>query len=62
MTVTDGGSLERVLVGKLPQLGADEALRALAAARRAWNSGPRRWPTMRVAERIACVEKLRART
>jgi glyceraldehyde-3-phosphate dehydrogenase (NADP+) len=52
----DDGTLTRAVVGKMPMLDADEAMRALAAARRAWDSGRGRWPTMRVAGRIECVE------
>jgi glyceraldehyde-3-phosphate dehydrogenase (NADP+) len=48
---------ERAVVGRMPMLDRSEALRALAAARKAWDSGRGRWPTMRVAGRIECVEK-----
>ena len=52
-----GDTLERALIGQLPALDAPEALRALAAAKKAWNQGRGVWPTMRVARRIGCMEK-----
>ena len=54
------GKLERAVLGRLPQLDTAEALAALAAARRAWDQGRGAWPTLPVAGRIACMEKLLA--
>jgi glyceraldehyde-3-phosphate dehydrogenase (NADP+) len=54
------GKLERAVLGRLPQLDTTEALAALAAARRAWDQGRGAWPTLPVAGRIACMEKLLA--
>jgi glyceraldehyde-3-phosphate dehydrogenase (NADP+) len=48
---------ERFVIGRMPMLDRSEALRALAAAKQAWNAGRGRWPTMRVAGRIECVER-----
>ena len=53
---TEAG-LERVLIGHEPMLDAAAALEALAAAQRAWNEGRGEWPSMRVAGRIAAMEK-----
>jgi len=50
------GSLTPVELGSVPVTGAAEADAALAAACTAWDNGRGRWPTMPVAERIACVE------
>ncbi|MGQ0720441.1 MAG: aldehyde dehydrogenase family protein [Candidatus Eiseniibacteriota bacterium] len=52
------GRLERAVVGRTPLLDKGEALRALAAARRAWDHGRGKWPTMRVVDRIAAMERL----
>jgi glyceraldehyde-3-phosphate dehydrogenase (NADP+) len=52
------GRLERAVVGRAPLLDRGEALRALAAARRAWDHGRGEWPTMRVAGRIEVLEHL----
>ncbi|MFO0725062.1 MAG: aldehyde dehydrogenase family protein, partial [Myxococcota bacterium] len=51
------GKLERFVVGKMPSLDSREALRALEAAERAWDSGRGAWPTMRVARRIGAMER-----
>jgi len=51
------GSLERVKLGRMAMVSADDALDALAAARNAWDHGRGVWPTMRVARRIGCIEK-----
>jgi glyceraldehyde-3-phosphate dehydrogenase (NADP+) len=47
---------ERALIGQAAKVGKEEALAALEAVTRAWDRGRGRWPTMRVAERIACVQ------
>ncbi len=52
----DDGSLAPVELGSVPVTGTAEADEALAAAWAAWDNGRGRWPTMPVAERIACVE------
>ena len=52
----DGG-LERAAIGRMPMLPAAEAVRALDAARAAWDDGRGAWPTMRVARRIGCMER-----
>jgi glyceraldehyde-3-phosphate dehydrogenase (NADP+) len=51
------GTLTRVVVGRMPMLDGAEALRALEAAKRAWDHGRGDWPTMRVARRIGCMER-----
>lgn len=51
------GALSRVPVGVLPMLDRKASLSALAAARRAWDSGRGEWPTMRVARRIGAMER-----
>ncbi len=50
------GSLAPVELGSFPVTGTEEADAAIAAAAAAWDNGRGRWPTMPVAERIACVE------
>ena len=52
----DDGSLTHVELGSFPVTGAAEADAAIAAADAAYDQGRGRWPTMSVAERIACVE------
>jgi glyceraldehyde-3-phosphate dehydrogenase (NADP+) len=45
------------LLGTIPTLGEKEALGALDAACKAYNKGQGLWPTMKVVNRIACMEK-----
>jgi glyceraldehyde-3-phosphate dehydrogenase (NADP+) len=51
------GQLEQVEIGSYPVTGVAEADEALEAAAAAYNNGRGQWPTMSVAERIACVEE-----
>lgn len=55
------GSERQVVLGSTPLLDADAALEALDAAVAAYDNGRGAWPTMRVAERIAHVERFLAR-
>ncbi|MCC6808211.1 MAG: aldehyde dehydrogenase family protein [Deltaproteobacteria bacterium] len=48
---------KRTVLGRAPKLSKEEALSALAAAKRAWSNGRGEWPTMRVQDRIRCVER-----
>jgi glyceraldehyde-3-phosphate dehydrogenase (NADP+) len=50
------GSLEQVELGSYPMGGVPEAEEALAAAVAAYDDGGGEWPTMTVAERIACMQ------
>src|SRR3954470_2273037 len=53
---TGAGSLEQVELGSYPMGGIPEAEEALAAAVAAYDAGGGEWPTMTVAERIACMQ------
>src|SRR4051812_34399916 len=53
---TGDGSLEQVELGSYPMGGIPEAEEALAAAVAAYDDGGGEWPTMTVAERIACMQ------
>ena len=44
-------------MGTIPQLGETEAIEALDAACDAYDRGKGLWPTMKVVDRIACMEK-----
>ena len=52
----DRGELVPFVLGSVPQGGLAEAEDALAAAVAAYDSGRGVWPTMTVAERIACMQ------
>ena len=45
------------LLGSVPNMGKEEALHALDAACEAYNNGQGVWPTMKVRDRIECMEK-----
>lgn len=47
---------EPQLIGKTPEMSGDFALKALEAAHNAFNYGQGEWPTMKVYERINCME------
>ncbi|GLS21406.1 NADP-dependent glyceraldehyde-3-phosphate dehydrogenase [Labrys miyagiensis] len=52
----DDGTLEALELGSIPRGGVEEADAALAAAVKAYDSGRGAWPTMKVADRIACMQ------
>ncbi|MAI24356.1 MAG: NADP-dependent glyceraldehyde-3-phosphate dehydrogenase [Crocinitomicaceae bacterium] len=48
---------ERILLGSTPDLPSDEGIKALNAARNAYDHGRGAWPTAPAAQRIAAMEK-----
>lgn len=56
-TISSTSDYKQTLLGTIPQLGEKEALEALDSATRAYNKGKGLWPTMKVVDRIACMEK-----
>jgi glyceraldehyde-3-phosphate dehydrogenase (NADP+) len=61
VALRSGASLEFPAVGEEPALGAAEALRAVAAAERAWGGGRGEWPAMPEGRRLEAVERFAAR-
>lgn len=55
-TISSTEEYQKTLLGTVPQLGEAEALEALDAACNAYDKGKGLWPTMKVADRIACME------
>jgi acyl-CoA reductase-like NAD-dependent aldehyde dehydrogenase len=55
--IRTANGLERKVIGSYPLCSAAEAMASLDDALAAYNDGRGEWPTMPVAERIACVEK-----
>ena len=51
------GSFEPTIIGKVPDMDEKVALNALESAVNAFSRGKGLWPTMKVKERIACMEK-----
>jgi glyceraldehyde-3-phosphate dehydrogenase (NADP+) len=55
-TISSREDYKPTLLGTIPQLGEKEALDALNSATLAYDKGKGLWPTMKVADRIACME------
>lgn len=53
---TAAGGVRQVEIGSYPVMGEAESDAALDAAVAAWNHGRGAWPTMAVADRIACMQ------
>tara|TARA_R110002049_G_scaffold279228_1_gene458135 strand:+ start:2222 stop:3799 length:1578 start_codon:yes stop_codon:yes gene_type:complete len=56
-TISSTEAYEPTLLGTIPDMGETEALDALNAALKAYDQGQGAWPTMRVKERIDCMDK-----
>ncbi|MFC4722405.1 NADP-dependent glyceraldehyde-3-phosphate dehydrogenase [Geojedonia litorea] len=56
-TISSTKDYKPTLLGTIPILGENEALEALDSASQAYNKGQGLWPTMKVVDRIACMEK-----
>ena len=56
-TISSTESYQPTLLGSIPQLGKEQANDALDAACNAFNKGKGLWPTMKVVDRIACMNK-----
>ncbi|MBA6153873.1 NADP-dependent glyceraldehyde-3-phosphate dehydrogenase [Gelidibacter maritimus] len=56
-TISSTETYKPTLLGSIPTLGEKEALEALDAAVNAYDKGQGLWPTMKVKDRIDCMEK-----
>lgn len=56
-TENKNGELGPTLLGSIPDMETETALEALEAANTAFDRGQGVWPTMKVGERLACLEK-----
>ena len=56
-TISSTEDYKPTLLGSVPELTKTEAFEALDAASNAYNNGQGLWPTMKVGDRIACMEK-----
>lgn len=56
-TENEKGKESPTLLGSIPYMGEVEALEALDAACDAYDKGQGSWPTMKIADRVACMEK-----
>ena len=55
-TISSTADYAPTLLGSIPFMGEAEALEAVEAAHNAYNNGQGLWPTMKVADRIKCME------
>ncbi len=55
-TPNASGEMAPTLLGTIPDMETPAALKALKAAEKAFNRGQGLWPTMRVGERLKCME------
>ena len=56
-TISSTENYHPTLLGRIPTLTEKEAIEALDAASTAFNKGQGLWPTMKVSDRISCMEK-----
>ena len=56
-TISSTDTYEPTLLGSVPELTKTEAFEDLDSASQAYNNGQGLWPTMKVGDRIACMEK-----
>ena len=55
-TISSTEEYAPTLLGSIPTMGEKEALEALDAACNAYGKGQGLWPTMKIKDRIACME------
>jgi glyceraldehyde-3-phosphate dehydrogenase (NADP+) len=56
-TISSTDNYKPTLLGTIPFMGEKEAMEAVDAADRAYNNGQGLWPTMKVVDRIKCMDK-----
>ena len=56
-TENDSGEMAPTFLGTIPDMESETALEALEAANKAFDRGKGLWPTMKVKERLTCLEK-----
>ena len=57
-TVNNNGEISPTLLGSIPDMDESKAIKALEAATKAFDQGKGVWPTMKVADRIKCMQRL----
>ena len=55
-TISSTAEYKPTLLGEIPSLGKDEAIKALDSACNAFDKGKGLWPTMKVVDRIRAME------
>ena len=56
-TENEMGEMAPTLLGSVPDMESEPALQALESAKKAFDRGKGQWPTMRVRERLNCLER-----
>ena len=56
-TISSSENYQKTLLGTVPHMDKATALEVLTSACNAFDKGKGLWPTMKVSERIACMEK-----
>ena len=56
-TENEKGEMTPTLLGSVPDMESEPALQALESAKKAFDRGKGQWPTMRVRERLNCLER-----
>ena len=56
-TENEIGEMVPTLLGSVPDMETEPALQALESAKKAFDRGKGQWPTMRVRERLNCLER-----
>jgi glyceraldehyde-3-phosphate dehydrogenase (NADP+) len=56
--ILDATTGERIVIGSMAQMTADEAILVLNAAKQAWNTGRGEWPQLSMRQRIDAINRL----
>jgi glyceraldehyde-3-phosphate dehydrogenase (NADP+) len=56
--ILDSSTGKRVVIGRLAQMSAEDAVKAVDAAKSAWNCGKGEWPQMSLEQRITAINQL----
>ena len=51
------GEYTPTLLGSIPDMDSDSAIEALESAKKAFNRGQGKWPTMKVRDRLKCMKR-----
>ena len=55
--IKEGDEYSPTLLGSIPDMDSDSAIEALESAKKAFNRGQGKWPTMKVRDRLKCMKR-----
>ena len=55
--IKEEGEYTPTLLGSIPDMDSDSAIEALESAKKAFNRGQGKWPTMKVRDRLKCMKR-----